>query len=279
MVELNKLKPKIMTETNTTVSEEAPKQLGPARLGFPMLLLKTLAGLAGGGIGSLILLVIAVLAATIIAPLTDPTIAADGVSPVFVFVVSIMGFLASTIGNILSVLFLSLTEREKYTKTSTTIYHIFIISIVMFILMVPVYFIAASINVNLAVFAIALHVILSAMASSLIMEMVSNTKYSLIGLYGTIFSIVMSAAILFGMYSGTSTAVVLFLALPIVWGSMAFIYSVFSMIYGWVVDLYDEDFLSLEINFGQDYGKAVESDKPVAPRAKDEAGAEFLRHN
>ena len=268
-----------MTETNTTVSEEAPKQLGPARLGFPMLLLKTLAGLAGGGIGSLILLVIAVLAATIIAPLTDPTIAADGVSPVFVFVVSIMGFLASTIGNILSVLFLSLTEREKYTKTSTTIYHIFIISIVMFILMVPVYFIAASINVNLAVFAIALHVILSAMASSLIMEMVSNTKYSLIGLYGTIFSIVMSAAILFGMYSGTSTAVVLFLALPIVWGSMAFIYSVFSMIYGWVVDLYDEDFLSLEINFGQDYGKAVESDKPVAPRAKDEAGAEFLRHN
>ena len=51
------------------------------------------------------------------------------------------------------------------------------------------------------------------------------------------------------------------------------------MIYGWVVDLYDEDFLSLEINFGQDYGKAIESEKPVAPRAKDEAGADFLRHN
>lgn len=268
-----------MTEVNAAISEEAPKQLGPARLGFPMLLLKTLAGLAGGGIGSLILLVIAVLAATIVAPLTDPTAATGSVSPVFVFVVSITAFLASTIGNILSVLFLSLTEREKYTKTSTTIYHVFIISVVMFILMVPVYFIAASINVGLAVFAIALHVILSAMASALIMEMVSNTKYALIGLYGIVFSIVLSTALLFGMYGGSNSAIVLFLALPIVWGSISLIYSIFSMVYGWIVDVYDEDFLSLEISFGQDYGKAIESDKPVAPRAKDEAGAEFLRHN
>jgi len=120
---------------------------------------------------------------------------------------------------------------------------------------------------------------LSSMASALIMEMASNTKYALIGLYGIIFSIILSAALLLGLYGGDNSAIVLFLALPVVWGSMAFIYSVFSMIYGWIVDLYDEDFLSLEVNFGRDYGKEVESDKPLAPRAKDEAGAEFLRHN
>lgn len=269
------------TETNEVqvAEEEAVKQLGPARISFPVLLLKLLAGVAGGGIGALILLVVSVLAATIIAPLTSPTEAAEEISPVFVFVVSIMAFLACTASDILSVLFLSLTEREKYTKTATAIYHIFILNVVLFILMVPVYFIATSAKVELAIFIIALHVIISAQASSLIMEIVSNSKYSLIGLYGVTFSIVISTAILFGLYGGNSPAIVLFTALPIVWGSIALVYGIFSMIYGWIVELYDKDFLSLESDYGADYGKVVESEIPKAPRAKDESGADFLRHN
>ncbi|MFA7685249.1 MAG: hypothetical protein WCX95_00430 [Candidatus Gracilibacteria bacterium] len=272
-----------MAETQTNegqaVVEEAPKQLGPGRISFPVLLLKLLAGLAGGGIGALILLVVSVLAATIIAPLTNPGEMSEEISPVFVFVVSIMAFLAATASDILSVLFLSLTEREKYTKTPTAIYHIFILNVVLFILMVPVYFIATSTRVELSIFIIALHIIISAQASAMIMETVSNNKYALIGLYGVTFSIVISTAVLFGLYGGTSPAIVLFTALPVVWGSIALIYGIFSMIYGWIVDLYDKDFLSLESDYGSDYGKEVESEKPKAPRAKDEAGAEFLRHN
>lgn len=263
----------------TEVQEEIQKQLGPARISFPILLLKVLAGLAGGGIGALILLVISVLAAAIIAPITNPAEVTEGISPVFVFVVSIMAFLASTASDILSVLFLSLTEREKYSKTPTAIYHIFILNVVLFILMVPVYFIATSAKTELSIFIIALHIIISSQASAMIMETVSNSKYSLIGLYGVTFSIVLSTAILFGLYGGTSAAIVLFMALPVVWGSIGLVYGIFAMIYGWVVDVYDKDFLSLDVDYGTDYGKAVESEKPKTPRAKDEAGADFLRHN
>jgi hypothetical protein len=255
------------------------KQLGPAKISFPILLVKVLAGLAGGGIGALILLVISVLSATIISPLTNPGESMENISPVFVFVVSIAAFIAATGSDILSVLFLSLTEREKYTKTSTAIYHIFILNVVMFILMVPVYFIAVSTKLELSIFIVALHIIISVQASALILEMVSNSKYSLVGLYGTTFAIVISSAILFGLYGGTSPAIVLFTALPVAWGTIAFVSGAFSMIYSWIVDIYDKDFLSLEVDYGKDYGKSVESEKPQAPKAKDEAGADFLRHN
>lgn len=259
--------------------EEQPRQLGPAKISFPLLLLKTLAGVAGGAIGSLVLLLIFVVASSMLNPLINPA-ESTGVSPVFVFLLLIMVFFASTGGNLLSVLFLSLTEREKYQKTPTAIYHIFIISVIMFLLMVPVYFIAASIKIDLVVFVVGLHIILAAMASAMVLEIVSNHKYALLGLYGIIFSIIVTSAILFGLYGAVSTgAVVVFVALPIVWGVMSFIYSAFCMIYGWIVDLYDKDFLSMETEYGNDYGKAVESDKPKTPRAKDEAGAEFLRHN
>lgn len=267
-----------MTDTSTEVQAVA-KQLGPAKISFPVLLLKVLAGLAGGGIGALVLLVISVLAAAIVSPLINPAEATESISPVFVFVASIMAFLASTAADILSALFLSLTEREKYTKTSTVIYHIFILNVVLFILMVPVYFIAINTMVTLSIFIVALHVIISTQASALILETVSSNKYTLVGLYGITFSIVISAAILFGLYGGTSPAIVLFTALPVVWGTIAFVHGAFSMIYSWIVDIYDKDFLSLEIDYGADYGKSVESSAPKTPRAKDEAGAEFLRHN
>lgn len=268
-------------ETNQPVEQVAEEvnHIGPAKISFPMLIVKLFAGVAGGGIGALILLVISVLAASIIAPITGSTEVVEEISPVFIFVVSIMAFLSATASDILSVLFLSLTEREKYTKTPTAIYHIFILNVVLFILMVPVYFLAISANVDLSIFILALHIIISSQASALIMENVSNTKYSLVGLYGITFSIVISAAILFALYGGTSPAIVLFMALPVVWGSIALVHGIFSMIYGWIVDIYDKDFLSLEMDYGADYGKAVESEAPKAPKAKDEAGAEFLRHN
>lgn len=272
-----------MTEIETTEPQqevvEAVQTLGPAKISFPTLLVKIFAGIAGGGIGALILLVVSVLAAAIIAPITNPAETVEEISPVFVFVVSIMAFLAATASDILSVLFLSLTEREKYTKTPTAIYHIFILNVVLFILMVPVYFIGTSANVDLSIFILALHVIISSQASALIMESVSNNKYTLVGIYGVTFSIVISTAILFGLYGGTSPAIVLFTALPVVWGSIALVHGIFAMIYGWVVDIYDKDFLSLETDYGVDYGKAVESEPPKAPKAKDEAGADFLRHN
>jgi hypothetical protein len=146
--------------------------------------------------------------------------------------------------------------------------------------MVPVYFMTASIDIQITVYAVALHIILSAQISALILEIVSNYKYALVGLYGVTFSVLLSAGIIFGLAKFIeSPALLLFAALPIVWGSIAFMQSIVTMIYAWIVEIYDKDFLSTQTLYGKDYGKEVESEEDSEPKAKDEAGADFLRKN
>lgn len=259
--------------------EENNSDLGPQKISFPAFVLKLLAGGGGGAVGAVILLVIFMLAGTILEPLTNTeALDAGYVSPIFVFIVMIMVFLATTVSNILSVLLLGLTERGKYGKLSTAIYQVFIVSVVIFLLMVPVYFIAASGGVGLAGYAVALHIIISAMISALILEIVSNYKYSLVGVYGVGFSIVISGGVLFAL-SGIvqSTAILLFIALPVVWGSIAFTLSIVTMLYGWIARTYDKDFLSTETLYGKDYGEPEQTEEEEKPKKKDSAGAEFLR--
>ncbi len=260
-----------------TPSENKP-ELGPRRISLATFLFKLLAAGLGGTAGSLILLVVFVLASSILTPITQGE--TNGyVSPIFLFFIMIMIFLSSTIGNLLSAFLISLTDRDKYVKISSALYQIFILSVVIFLLSVPVYFLTAAVDVSAVSYAVALQIIISAQVSALILEIISDYKYALVGLYGTTFSILVSAAVLFGMYAilGNGT-LILFVALPVVWLSIAFVQSVVTIFYGWVARTYDRDFLATDSNFGDDYGKPY-TPKPQVPRAKDESGANFLRHN
>lgn len=250
------------------------------QLSFTTFLLKLLAGGAGGVAGTLILLLIFVLAESVLTPLTVNS-ASDVVSPVFVFILMMMIFVSSTASNILSVWLLSLTERERYTKISSTIYQVFIISLMIFLLMVPVYFIASTMDGAITAYTVGLHIIIAAQVSALILEIISNYRYSLLGVYGVTFSILMSAGILFAIMSTiASPLILLFAAIPVVWFSIAFVQSIVTMLYSWLVNVYDKDFLSADELYGDDYGRPDSApSKKKTPRAKDEAGAAFLRKN
>lgn len=260
--------------------EETEPKVSVPKLSFATFLLKILAGLGGGIAGSLILLLIFMLASSALDPISGGTGEGASVSPIFTFILLMMIFLGSTAGNLLSTWLMALSERDKYKRISSAIYQIFIISIIIFVLMAPVYFITAASNITIIAYAVALHIILASQVSALILEIVSNYKYALVGVYGITFSILISAGIMFGLAGIVeSPQILLFAALPIVWGSIAFIQGIFTMIYGWMATTYDKDFLSTETVYGNDYGKEVEAEEAPAPKAKDEAGADFLRHN
>lgn len=258
--------------------EQTQQQDEPGTIGFSTLLLKLLATAAGGGVGSLILVVIFFLASSLLTPLTAPE---EGyVSPIFVFVLLIMIFLSSTASNIVSTWLLALTERGKYTRIASTIYQVFIVNLIVFILMAPIYFLTATVDVGVIAYAIALHIILTAQASAIILEIVSNYRYALVGVYGVTFSILISGGIMLALASYiNSPQILLFLALPIVWGTIAFMGSMVTMVYSWIAHVYDKDFLSTKTMYGDDYGKEVLPEEEITPKAQDEAGADFLRHN
>lgn len=250
------------------------EEIGPSKISFPTFLLKIIAGSVGGTVGTLVYLVIYLLVGTLV---QEGSLTAEYISPIFIFLLLIMSFLASTTGNILSTLLLSLTEKDKYTKKSTTIYQIFIVSIIIFLLMAPVYFLAASINVSFVAYAVALHVLVSAQLSALIMEIVSNNKYALVGVYGVTFSIITSAIVLTALSALiASPALLLFIGMPVVWATIAAVSCIVSMIYGWLVRIYDKDFLAAETVYGDDYAEEDTSPEET-PKIVDTDGADFLR--
>lgn len=249
------------------------QEIGPDKISFPLFFLKILAGGAGGVVGTLLLLLGFVLTASIL----PESNLAETVSPVFVFILAVMIFIASTIGNMLSTFLLALTEKEKYSKKSTAVYQVFVISLIIFLFMVPVYFISSSFEGPGAAFTVALHIILTAQISALTLEVISNHRYALVGVYGTAFSIVISAAILFGLASVFTPQMLLFAALPIVWGAIAMVGSIVTMIYGWLARIYDKDFLAADAVYGDDYGEEDSSDQQPEPEVEDTEGADFLK--
>lgn len=252
------------------------QQIGPQKISFPTFLLKIVAAVAGGGVGSLILMAIFFLTSSI----SDLSSADETyISPIFTFLLLMMVFISSTVGNILSSWLLSVSEKEKYNRISSAIYQIFTVSIIIFLLMVPVYFLTANLSPGLTAYAVALHLLLSAQLSANILEVVSNTRHALVGIYGTSFSMLVSAAVIFALANTIqSPTILLFLAMPIIWISIALTGSLTTIIYGFFARTYDKDFLATETEYGEDYGKAPEEEKED-PKAKDEAGADFLRHN
>ncbi|MBL4695063.1 hypothetical protein JKY72_06885 [Candidatus Gracilibacteria bacterium] len=256
--------------------------IGPAKIPFTTFLLKILAGTGGGVVGTLVLVLIFLLANSVLTPLSGNFATGDYISPIFIFLLMIMVFLSSTVGNMLSVFLLALTEPEKYKRKATAVTQVFIVSLVIFLVMVPVYFLTTSIDVSVTAYAVALHIIISAQVSAIILEIISNYKHALVGVYGVTFSILVAAGLLFGIAGLTdySAAILLFIALPVVWGSIAFTQSVVTMIYGWFARVYDKDFLASETFYGKDYGKELETPQQKSEnKAKDEKGADFLRNN
>ena len=256
------------------------QEVGPSRISFATFLLKILAGTAGGVGGSIILVLIFILAASVFEPITSAEEQITSISPIFAFILMMTIFLSTTIGNIVSTWLLALTERDKYKRISSAIYQVFILSLIIFVFTAPIYLITATTNPTITAYVVGLHIILSAQVSALILEIVSNYRYSLVGVYGVTFSVLVAAGILFilsGMVS--SPSILLFAALPIVWGSMAFVGSIVTVFYGWLARTYDRDFLSTQTVYGNDYGNEVESEEPEDPKAKDEIGSDFLRHN
>ena len=94
-----------------------------------------------------------------------------------------MAFLGSLFSNILSVWLLGLTEKGKYTKISSAIYQVFIVSIIILLLMVPVYLISVGTDISYASYVSVLHIMIAAQASALILEIISNYRYALVGVY------------------------------------------------------------------------------------------------
>ena len=256
------------------------QQAGPPSPSFLTLVLKTIAGLGGGITGMFILLLIFLGASTVLQSAWNPEMlgAETGEkNPLFIFVFMAMIFLTSLGANILGSLFFTFVEHEKYSRISTVMYQIFFVNLIAFAIMAPIYILLDARGLmDMTGFLAGFHVLLSALASVMILEIIGNLKYALVGVYGVIFSLLFSTAVIMTLYeiSQRNPTIVLFAALPIMWTSLGFVTVIVEMLYRWIWTLYGADFLMSKTEFGKDYGEPEEEEKAPPP---DVTGSEFLK--
>ncbi len=101
-----------------------------------------------------------------------------------------MNFLGSLGANLLGSLFISLSSPAVYRRISSSLYQIFIINLLLFIILTPFYFIVFQINQSFLVYIAGLHILFSSQASALIQKIITNNRYALLGVYSTLFAMI-----------------------------------------------------------------------------------------
>jgi len=261
-------------ETVGEVSIEAP------RMTFLALITRTISALAGGIAGTLVLLIIYIVSGTTVAPVLMPQSEVTEVSPLFIFVLMAMIFASTLISNLVAPLLISFTQRDKYKRITTTLFQVFIINVVIFLILTPLYFFSSQISYQFTSYAAGLEIAFGVLASALILEIISNYKYALLGVYSVIFAIVAGLALNILVYQFTGNAtILLFIALPVLWGAVGFTYGIFIMLYHWIVETWGTDYLATTQEYSKDYGveeQEIETMVDIAP-PDDKEGVDFLR--
>lgn len=255
---------------------------GPRKMSFFTVVLKTFAGLVGGIAGTLVLLLIFLSTSSILQPVLGTTVenefASGEVSPLFMVILMSMIFATSLISSMLSTFLLAYTERDRYTRIATTMSQVFIINIVIFAFVLPIYLTTSTTRLELTAFAAILQIILSAASSSLILELIHDYRYSLLAVYTTVLGVLVATGITFMLYiTSGNTTVVLFAALPTLWFFIGLSQGVLAMIYYWIYQTWGSDFLANSTNFGQDYGIPDQTEEEEQIVHPDVEGGTFLK--
>lgn len=267
---------------NNQTSNEGDISFGPRNLSFLQLVLKTFAGVGGGLAGAVIMVLIFIGASSILGPVLEPILqnGTEGeVDFIFVVVIMVMVLMTSIVSSMLSTLLLAFTERERYTRITTTMMQVFLINLVIFLFVLPIYLTVTSVGYDLMGYAAGLQIIMGALASALILELIHDYKYSLLAVYSTVLAILVGTGANYLIYyiSGNAT-ILLFTAIPIIWLLIGFFQAIVAMFYYWVWQTWGSDFLASEMSYGDDYGEIPEPE-PEELLPPDEEGRDFLSNN
>lgn len=258
--------------------------VGPRRISLITFLTKTAAGISGGLMGTMILLLIFFGASSTFTMLSQNGF--SEITPIFIFLFVALVFLGSMGANLAGSLFIGLVDKEKYHRLSSAVMQIFVVNLLVFIILVPLYLVMGTINPNVIIFLAALQVVLTTAASFLILEIISDTTYALLGVYTSIFGSLGAILIALSIFHIThyNATILLLIVLPLLWGMFGFFSSVLEILYYFLFEFYGIDFLRSDTAYGRDVqfekednAVSQEDEKMLLKEKMEEEGVEFLR--
>lgn len=148
--------------------------LGPPKVDLVSVGMATLGALVSGFVGGVLILISTVLF------LKAARIGSPGIFP---YVLAIVGFVSMLVSGYLSLFMNGLVFPGKYKEGMATFGQTFAFSILLFILIVPMYVFFGSVNVEKLSQVFIVHVLVNAFGFVLVSEILSNYRYAVLAVY------------------------------------------------------------------------------------------------
>ena len=224
-------------------------------LTFTTFMLRLFSGLVGGAAGTLALFIVYFIMNYVV-PQGE-----EGATSLTMFVVIIMAFVGTLVANSVTGVMVTFMDNQKYSRRKTTIMHIFLFNFILFFLTIPLYFLGSMLEIVNGIAAV--HFLLSAFISALIMEVLAGYEYSLLGIYSTALSTFVSIAIALAMIAGgVSPLAIMFAAMPGFWIILELVSGFTELVYDNFVKAYGMDVLNVQTDLG--------GDKEIEPEEEEE---------
>lgn len=214
---------------NETPSLSAEDRLGPPEVDIMSVALGTLAGLLSGFFGGLLSLV----ASYVFVGMTR--VAGTGVYP---YLLSLVAFFSIVLTVSVYLIFMRMLFPDKYRGVGLGFGQILLFCIFSYACTTPLYIAVGVMAPDDILTVFAIHVTLSVFGSGLLLEIVSNYRYVLLGVYGSFLglfaSVVLTTVYFFGAPE-SARAIYSLLALPIVITAiMSFVRLSFEAVYSFL---------------------------------------------
>jgi len=209
---------------------------------------RSMAGIGGGVIGSILLSIVFFIASAVGGVNFISSASGGSTHPLFVFVLAIIVLVGTVASNITSAIFISYAEPQKYSRIPSAVTQIFIINMTLFIFMMPIYILTYTVSMEYLKVITAAHALISVIASNMVLEIVSDFRYSLLEIYSTVSAIVFSMlfSVIFYFFNPTT---LIFIAMPILWFCIGFFGGIVRMIYCIICNSYGIDALAVNTNY------------------------------
>jgi len=156
-------------------------------------------------------------------------------SPVFPFILSFITFIVWIIVCIISYYFLVITDSEKYKKTIIHFGQISFFSIIIYILFSPIYVYIWVQDYNNILYIFIIHILILVFWQILLLELLNNYRYILVGFYASFFWLLITGIIIFFIFSlfneWYAKLLSLLLLLPLINWFIIFFKWIFELLY------------------------------------------------
>ena len=197
----------------------------------------SLGALISGILGSVAILVITFLSSGLInIPQTYlESKASLNTTAFFPIVLSIISFFAISLTQFLSYGVLRMTQPERYKKSSVIIGQMFFFALFLYLILAPIYIYVGLISYEHILSLFLFHVLIQSFWTSILIEVLNNYRYILIGIYGSFFGLLVSFMITLLIYSsfqhGQAQLISLVLLLPLINFANTFFKQLFDFAY------------------------------------------------